>query len=91
MGADVDPPEWRPPDTSPEAWRRVVRAYAAMSVAERAQQMVAMSLAADRLARAGILSQEPEADANRIEYLLLERRYGTALAECVTKHRRLRD
>lgn len=87
MGAYADRPTWRPRDTSPDVWRRVVRAFTDMSVAERVEQMVAMSVATERMAIAGILCQEPEADADRVEYLLLERRYGTDLAERVTRYR----
>ncbi len=91
MHAEIDAPAWRPRDTSPEVWQRVVRAFTDMSVAERAEQMVAMSVATERLAVAGILLREPDADADRVEHLLLERRYGTDLAQRVIRHRRRRD
>ena len=52
-----------------------------MSPIERAQLANAASIDCERLARAGIAAMGPDADEARIRYLLVQRRYGTALAD----------
>ena len=52
-----------------------------MTPAQRGALASAMSAAIETAARAGILADEPDADASRIRYLLTQRRYGTELAE----------
>ncbi len=51
-----------------------------MSPAEKAEIANSLSIDCERLARAGILSIEPEADESRICALLAKRRYGIDLA-----------
>lgn len=71
----------RPADTSDEAWRVVNDRLSALTPAEKAALANQLSIDVERLARAGILLDEPGASEARIRYLLAERRYGPKLAQ----------
>jgi hypothetical protein len=74
----------RPSDTSPEAWRVTVEQWRTIGPGAKAERANQLSIDVDRLARAGILAVEPDADEARVRYLLLRRRYGRQLADAVS-------
>ena len=71
----------RPHDTSPEAWAALQARLDALQPGEKAQLANAMSIDCERLARAGIAVNEPDASDARIRYLLAVRRYGRPFAD----------
>lgn len=77
-------PVWRPEDTSSEAWTIMVQRWREMDPGAKALLANQLSIDVDRLARAGILATEPDADEARVRYLLMCRRYGRALADAVS-------
>lgn len=71
----------RPRDTSSEAWAVTQARLATLRPGEKAQLANTLSIDCERLARAGIAVNEPEASDARICYLLAVRRYGRPLAD----------
>jgi hypothetical protein len=67
-------------DTSKEAFARMTDRWAVMSTVEKAELFDAMCLEVDEIARLGIAATEGKLTPERENYLMMERRYGTALA-----------
>jgi hypothetical protein len=67
-------------DTEKEAFARMTNRWAEMSTVDKAELVDAMCIEVDELARLGIAATEGDVSPEREDYLMFERRYGTALA-----------
>jgi hypothetical protein len=70
-------------DTSHEAFGVMCQRWAAMSTVDRGELFSALCLHVDEIARLGIAATEGDVSPEREHFLLMERRYGTALATTV--------
>ncbi len=61
----------------------MVDIWAAMSTVEKAELFESMCLEVDELARLGIAAREGTISAERENFLMMQRRYGTAFATSV--------
>jgi hypothetical protein len=67
-------------DTSPDARTRYFHLLARLTPAERARKVVSLGRAARALARAGIRQSHPDASPDAVEFELIARLYGPAVA-----------
>ena len=67
-------------DTDADADAALFHRWRAMSLAERAELTSQLCRDVDRVARAGIVAQHPDATPGEVARELVRRRYGEALA-----------
>lgn len=68
-------------DTDPASSAQLVRRFQVMSIAERAELTRRLCLDVDRMARAGIRAERPDASEADVACELTRRRYGDRLAD----------
>ncbi len=69
-----------PADTSAAADAALFARLSAMTISERAELTMQLCRDVDRVARAGVLAQHPDATPTEVARELVRRRYGEALA-----------
>jgi len=71
---------FRPADTSPEVFERLLEFWRAATIAERSQRVDELNRGVEALARGDILSKRPDLTEIEVAFELARRRYGDELA-----------
>lgn len=71
---------FRPADTSPEVFDRLLEFWRSMTVTERSARVDELNRSVEALARGDILAKNPELTEMQVAFELTRRRYGDELA-----------